>query len=130
MKRTIEIISLLLLLFACIACVSDKLPEPEVNEECDEEGIKYTEDIKPLIDLYCAFSGCHTEFSDAPGNFSTYEGMESYLNAEQFEFYVIDLKDDGQLGMPPNWPSNAGPHTIPQDELNKIQCWIDLNYPE
>ena len=130
MKRTIQIISVLIVLFTCIACVTDKLPEPMVNEDCDPETIKYTGEIKPLIDLYCAFSGCHIEFSDAPGDFSTYEVMEVYLNAEQFEFYVIDIKDDAQLGMPPDWPSNSGPFNIPDDELIKIQCWIDSNYPE
>lgn len=130
MKRTFQNLMLITLFFVCFACVTDKLPEPEELEECDETTIKYEGDIKPLIDLYCAFSGCHVEFSDAPGNFSTYEGMESYLNADQFEYYTITIKDDPQLGMPPDWPSNAGPNDIPTEDLIKIQCWIDLNYPQ
>ncbi len=130
MRKTIENLFLFMLLLASLACTRDKLPEPQVDEACDIETIKYTGEIKPLIDLYCAFSGCHVELSDAPGNFSTYEGMENYLSAEQFQYYVIELKDDPQLGMPPDWPSNSGSYSIPNEDLDKIQCWIDLNYPK
>lgn len=129
MRNCIQNLFLLVVIFSTLACTNDKLPQPMVNEDCDEESIKYTGDIKPLIDLYCAFAGCHVEFSDAPGDFTSYEGMLSFLNESLFEFYVIDIKDDPQLGMPPDWPSNSGPFTISDEDLNMIQCWIDLNYP-
>ncbi len=119
------------IVFICliIACTSDKLPEPVQSGNCDETTIKYSLEIKPIIDTYCAIPACHVSNSDAPGNFSNYESMEPWLNADGIERYCIDLKKDGNLGMPPNWTTNAGPHDFTDEDFEKIKCWVELNYP-
>ena len=99
-------------------------------DNCDEDLITYNMEIKPIIDTYCAFGTCHADNSDAPGNFTTYAGMQAYLNDDGIKRYCVDLRKDANEGMPPNWAINTGPHDFTDEDFEKIECWINLNYPE
>jgi hypothetical protein len=113
-----------------IACTSDKLPEPEPPELCDTLQVSYNLQVKEIIDTYCAISGCHRAGSVAPGNYTSYIGLDPFLNDNEFKRYVVDLKNDPDLGMPPDWDTNPGPKDLTPEHFDILVCWIENGYPE
>ena len=111
-------------------CTDDVLPEPEAPDFCDTAQATYATTIKPIIDKNCATSGCHVPGTKAPGNFTSYTTMRPYLKETEFKYYVLDVKDDPEVGMPPNWLDNLGPKDLTLEELDLVSCWVSNNYPE
>ena len=106
---TLLFISLFLcinLLMTSIACTSDQIAEMPPPEFCDTLQVSYNLQVKEIIDANCAFSGCHVAGSAAPGNYSSYGSMSPFLNEREFQKFVIDFRNDPDLGMPPNWDTN------------------------
>ncbi len=117
----------LCLLFA--SCNSDKLPEP-VPADCDPI-VTFDNQIQPIIERNCSYTGCHDGVdANPPGNFSSYEGMEPFLNAEEFEEFVIVRKDDAVQGMPPSYAPAGRPQDLTDEELTTVQNWINCGYLE
>ncbi|MBL4653457.1 MAG: hypothetical protein JKY53_11455 [Flavobacteriales bacterium] len=121
MKRLIApIFFCMLVLFSC---TKDQLetelpPEPVdttsvVDTTAAADTCKFTDHIKPIIDLNCAFSGCH-DGSNAPGDFSSYSEIKSRVDNGFFETKVLSSSKD----MP---PSGA----LSQADRDLIQCWLD-----
>ncbi|HPG06508.1 MAG TPA: hypothetical protein P5275_03850 [Saprospiraceae bacterium] len=111
-------------------CTYDILPEPEAPAFCDTAQATYQTTIKPIIDKNCALSGCHVAGTKAPGDFTSYTSLRPYLKDTEFKYYVLDLKDDPEVGMPPNWIDNPGPKDLTLEELDLISCWVSKDYPE
>jgi len=108
---------------ACITlllsqCSGDKL---EVIESDCSGDVAYTGQIKPIIDTYCAYSGCHDGSGSAPGNYTSYERMERSLTEDLFEDRTIIVRD-----MPPNY--SEGPKSLLQEDLDLLICWIENDY--
>lgn len=119
--------AVLILIFA--ACTSDELPP---SEGCIDTSITYTNGIKDVIDQTCAYSGCHNGVGNAPGDYSTYEGLRRYLDDGSFTERVIDQRENPSRGMPPD--NSVYPESL-QDDLSDVQlqlvtCWIQNNFPE
>ncbi|MEL6986220.1 MAG: hypothetical protein AAGK97_00160 [Bacteroidota bacterium] len=112
------------------ACTNDKLEEPIPPTFCEANQVTYDNQVKAIIDRTCAIPGCHVQGSIAPGNFTTYDGMSGFLSDAEFKTFVIDLKDDPDLGMPPDWPTNPGPKDLTDEEFEIISCWVSQGYPE
>ena len=131
-KQFILYLSLLLigLISMSISCTSDKLPEPEPPAFCDTLQVSYNLQVKQIIDTNCAFSGCHSPGSIAPGNYTSFSGLSGFLNDQEFKRFVIDLRNDPDIGMPPNWPTNPGPKDLTQEEFDILSCWVEAGYPE
>ena len=85
--------------------------------------------IKAIIDNSCAYSGCHLDGS-APGVYTTYSGVASVVESGRFREKVVSLRDDPNLGMPPDFAPEGRPKDLTQFELELIQCWLENNYPE
>ncbi|PCJ84683.1 MAG: hypothetical protein COA57_08875 [Flavobacteriales bacterium] len=98
-------------MFSCTK-VKMEVPEPPMAL-CDSLNVFYTDTIKRIIEVKCAISGCHVTGTGIPGDFISYNGVKEKVDNGTFENKTLNIKD-----MPP-----AGP--LPQDELNKIQCWLD-----
>mgnify|MGYP006969374120 CR=1 FL=1 len=129
MQNAIIRIGLLLLMaspFTFTHCTEDKLPEPIPPGYCDTTFTSYNLNIKPIIDLNCAYSGCHLD--TAPGNFSTYEGISVFFNV--MEERVISLKSDEEYGMPPDYAPDGRPKDLTQEEFDLMTCWIEAGFPE
>ena len=109
-------------------CTDDKLPEPIPPSFCDTTVTSYNLNIKPIIDNNCAYSGCHLDSPIAPGNFSSYTGLEIFLST--FEERVIIEKDDEEHGMPPFYAPAGRPQDLTEEELELITCWVEAGYPE
>jgi hypothetical protein len=118
-----------LVLLCCSACTNDQLPEPAPVEGCETIMPTYDDDIKPIIDNSCAYSGCHLDGS-APGIYIDYEGLLPILESGFFRSRVIFDKDDPNIGMPPNYAPNDRPQDLTQEELDLITCWLDNGFPE
>ena len=126
------LLSLMLIGFFSLStsCTSDKLPEPEPPEFCDTLQVSYNLQVKEIIDTNCATPGCHRAGSIAPGNYTDFSGLSPFLTENEFEKFVVDLRNDPDLGMPPNWDTNPGPKDLTQEEFDIISCWIEAGYPE
>jgi hypothetical protein len=127
--ETIIIIGLLIVGMQ-YGCNSDQLDEPKPAEDCVNYDATYDGEIKAIVDINCAHSGCHVVGGDAPGDFKTYNGMSSYMNDGGIRESVIVLRNDPENGMPPNWDTNDGPRDLTEEEFKIMQCWINAGYPE
>lgn len=130
-KTIIPFIFLLLLSFTFLesSCTTDKLPEPEPPALCDTLKVSYNLQVKEIIDNNCSTIGCHRGGA-VPGNYTSYDNMQPFLTDRDFKRSVVDLRNDPELGMPPNWDTNFGPKDLTQEEFDIIVCWIENGYPE
>ncbi len=112
------------------SCTSDKLPEPEPPAFCDTLQVSYNLQVKQIIDTNCATPGCHRQGTIAPGNYTDFSGLSPFLTDQEFKRFVVDLRNDPDLGMPPDWDTNPGPKDLTEEEFDIISCWIEAGYPE
>lgn len=108
-------------------CTADQLPEPQALTNCDDLSLNYQNNIAPIIENSCAYNGCH--LGTAPGIFESYEGLLGVLDKGWFMERVITLKDDPNLGMPPNYAPAERPKDLTEEELQLIRCWVEAGYP-
>ena len=128
--KNIWLFCLITITLTTVSCEYSKLPEPAPPDFCETVEVSYNIQVKSIIDKTCAIAGCHLAGTKAPGDFSTYQSMGPYLKDSEFKFYVVDLKDDPDLGMPPNWDTNPGPKDLTPEEFEIIECWINNGYAE
>ncbi len=115
--RRIILFATVILVFS--QCTRDKLDVDLID--CSTT-VTYNDQIEPLIETYCSYTGCHNGI-DRFEDFNFYTGLEQYLTPAMFEARVVDLRD-----MP---PSNAnGPITIEDEDFQLIRCWIIQGYKE
>ncbi len=116
-----------MLVLAAAACTSDQLPEPTAAE-CGDITPTYTQDIRPIIEASCAYSGCHLDSS--PGRFDTYAGLLPYLEDNTFRQRVIVNRSNPTIGMPPDFAPSNRPQDLTAEQFSAIECWLDGGYPE
>jgi len=93
-------------LLLVVSCNSDD-PPPDLMVTCDE--ITYSMDIKPIVNAFCAISGCHV-----PGT-----GRQNFLidsivgtNAEEMKMRT-QIMDMPRIG------------ALTPKEIDEIACWVD-----
>ncbi len=125
MKRN----SLVLLLFVLIisSCTRDLTDPP--NNSCGTT-LNYIDDVKVIIDASCAISGCHDGISGiAPGNFSSYEGIEPLLISGSFSSRVFDLRTNPDIGMPPdNAVDVGGVANLEDATIELLMEWVNEGF--
>lgn len=109
-------------------CTADQLPEPQPAAGCDDATLSYSSTIAGIIENSCAYSGCHLD--SAPGTYDSYQGLLGILNSGSFRERVVTLRDDPNLGMPPDNAPLDRPKNLTTEELQLIQCWLEAGYPE
>lgn len=117
------------LLMASIACDGDVV---QPVEGCDVIVATYDTNVKEIIDLTCAYSGCHNGSGSARGNYSSYTGLTNVIQNGNFVNRVIDAQSNPSIGMPPNkeiYP-NSQQDDLSPDQMEIIQCWIDSGFEE
>jgi hypothetical protein len=105
-----KLVYLLFVIAVIVACKKDKKSE-KLTPSCDGSSPTYQSTIKNIIDSKCASASCH------PG-YSTYEGLQQDLQNGSFSKEVLTdqtMPKDSKLS---------------QDQLNKIQCWVNNGFPE
>ena len=98
------------LLVVLTACKKDKDTE-KLTPACDGSSPTYQNTIKSIIDARCATAGCHP-------NYNTYQGLRNDLEGGDFRREVLVNQ---------TMPQGS---SLTQDQLNKIQCWVNDGYPE
>jgi len=117
------------LVATCIACNADVV---QPAEGCDVIVASYDTNVKEIIDLTCAYSGCHNGSGAAPGNYSTFAGLTSVIQNGEFVNRVISLQDNPLSGMPPDkelLPASQQ-DDLSMEQMAIIQCWIDSGFEE
>ena len=116
MRKKILTISVFILFLAVTisSCKKEKLITPS----CDGTVASYTLNIKTIIDNNCNNASCHGAGS-SKGDFTTYTGLKPFLDNGKFKSSVLD-----------NQTMPQGSAKLSSDELNKIKCWQESNYPE
>jgi len=73
--------------------------------------IKFSTDIKNIINTNCAITGCHVAGGSGPGNFTV------FANIQENAYAIHRVVQSG------NMPKNAA--KLPQAQLDDIACWVD-----
>lgn len=121
------VLLLFLLSLATWACTSDALPPAETGE-CANIEPTYSQDIRPIIESSCAYSGCHLD--NGSGNFQNFAGLRPYLEDGSFRGRVISERENEIRGMPPNYAPPGRPQDLTAEQLNLINCWLAAGFPE
>lgn len=113
----------------CSSCSSDKLPEPMVAATCTDTIPAYDPQVRQIIEETCAYSGCHLD-GTAPGVYDSYAGLLPNIESGAFRTRVLQLRDDPNQGMPPDYAPEGRPRDLTQEQLDLIECWLDSGHPE
>ena len=99
------------------------------DDECD---VTYENEVKPIIERSCAYSGCHSGadagmwVTEGSEDYTNYAGILANLQAGSFRARTID-----SLDMPPAaYVPEGRPVSLTQAELDILICWLDNGYPE
>jgi mono/diheme cytochrome c family protein len=105
------------------ACKSTKETSVAVVEKVDcstYSGLTYSKDIKTIIETNCA--KCHNKNNKAGFNFLTLESVKKGVSNGELLGTIKHQK--GYPKMP------IGAPKLSQDDINKIECWINSGMPE
>lgn len=100
------------------------MPNTAAPGACDDLHYTYS-DVKSIIDASCI--GCHAvgEDAEAAGDFTTYQGLQEALSADQ-ETFLSQINwemSNPDYNMPPTAQmSNA--------DIQKLDCWIASGFSE
>lgn len=126
MRFSLFLVALTTLLLCLGGCTNDALPEP-TEVICGDVGLTYEQDVRPIIETSCAYSGCH--LGDAPGIYNNYDGLLRDLEDGSFRDRVVTQREDPNVGMPPNYAPVDRPEDLTEEELTVITCWLEDGYP-
>lgn len=121
-------------------CIHDPLgpnPAPDPNEPpvevappCDPEVVYFEQDVLPLLQSACAYSGCHDAATAEEGivldsYFHLMNSEESNLvvpgQPQNSELYEVLVEDNPNKLMPP--PNEGGP--LSQAQIDLIWTWLE-----
>lgn len=112
--KTIFITTLCTLFVFTIACKKKATP---TTFDCTGVAATYTTEVKPLLDMHCATSGCHNASSKADGkDFSTYSSSKSLAGNNNFLGSIEHL--NGYTAMP------KGASKLSDTDIKTIACWV------
>lgn len=96
-----------------VACLKDQAAQIKtvVAQPSSCDTITYSKHIQPLMDTYCAYSGCHSSNNSPRVPLTTYS--EVSLQAASIDNHVFTLQD-----MPLGGTMSAA-------ELQQLRCWLD-----
>lgn len=113
----------------CSSCTFDQLPEPTVAATCTDTIPAYDPQVRQIIEEACAYSGCHLD-GTAPGVYDSYAGLLPNIESGALRTRVLQLRDDPNQGMPPDYAPDGRPRDLTQEQLDLIECWLDSGHPE
>lgn len=134
MKMAYKISSFFFTLSVCIGltgCYYDTEEElyPDSGSViCDTVSVSYTNDIVPIMNSKCSYSGCHAGANAAAGiPLETHAGVKAYLELDKARF-LSSITWDGSVSNPRNMPQGASTK-ISDCNINTIKAWINSGYP-
>lgn len=130
MKKTMSFLFFLSTFYVLFeACGNKTADDGQANSfyttaaDCTGTTPTYTADIKPILDVRCANSGCHSAVSPANSlDLSTYATIKAHFNAHTI---LCSINQEGTCGkMPKNGTKLAAA------DIKKITCWAKNNFPQ
>jgi hypothetical protein len=112
MKASLKYLMCLAILIGC------KKGETLENTDCSKINASYSNDIKPIIQVYCQNYGCHKS-GDTNGDYTTYEGLKAKADNGTLNERVLRKKDMPRPDL----------RQMTLDDLRKIKCWLDNGAP-
>ena len=107
----------LFLILSFTSCKTDS-----ITYDCTSIAPTYTDHIKSIMDVNCAYSGCHDASTKADGiNLSTYATVAAESARSKF---MGSMQQDGGYDQMPE-----GNSKLSTDNLQKIYCWIQSGTP-
>ncbi len=110
MKMAFKISIFILTLFVCIGltgCYYDTEEElyPDSGSiVCDTVSVSYVNDVFPIMNSKCSYSGCHASTNAAAGiALESYVEVQSYLDTDKARF-LSSITWDGSVSFPKNMP--------------------------
>ncbi len=102
------------------SCTKDKIPVvgETLEPTCDPE-INYDNTMQAIINSSCAIPTCHVSGGNAPGVYTSYQGLLGQLENGQIEDEVIVQRD-----MP------RSPGELTEEEFDLFKCWLEAGHPE
>ena len=99
-------------------------PLPPNTGLCDNTNFTFS-DVQYIFENRCV--GCHVYGGEAvaSGGFSSYQGVEAVLNADQSTFLsqIRWEMSDLDYNMPPT-------EKMSNEDIQKLECWIEAGYPQ
>jgi len=109
-----------------VSCTKDNF-KPS-GTDCDVVPT-YLTNMREIVDLNCAYSGCH-DGTSAPGDYTSYEGMRIHFETN-IERRVIEMASDSVMGMPPWYAADlGGAKDLSEEDFMLFSCWIQSDFPE
>ena len=104
------------------ACKSTKPPveTTTVPLDCSNKTLTYTTDIKSIIETSCA--KCHNKNNKAGYNFLTLESVKKAATSGELLGTIKHQKGYSKMPM--------GASKLPQESIDKIECWINNGMKE
>lgn len=101
------------------SCYYDVEEELYQNVNCNTPvSVNFTTHVQPVINSFCATSGCHVTGGTGIGNFETYAGLKAKVDDGSFVDRTLQVKD-----MPPSI-------NLAACDLELLQAWVDQGAPE
>ncbi|MDQ3016508.1 MAG: hypothetical protein M3R25_07310 [Bacteroidota bacterium] len=83
----------------------------------------YSVDIKPILDVSCAKSGCHDAITQQEGiNLSNY--LRASIVSQEVRFLGTIQYKKGY----PKMPNDSG--KLPESQIQLLTCWVQNGSPE
>lgn len=108
---------ILLLTAGLIAVASCKKDDPADDTPCTISPT-YNTEVQAITTSRCATSGCHDGSGSAPGDFSSYQGLQSILTNGRFTQRVLVDK---------TMPQGI---SLPANEFEILRCWAANGFPQ
>ena len=116
---------LVLLLIVCgmSSCYYDTVEELYPQVTCDTANVTYSGTIKPLLDQYCATSGCHNAPTPTGWDFTRHDRVKQAATVNNRLLRSI-THSTGAAAMPKDMPK------LDDCAIAKFRIWIDAGCPE
>lgn len=123
MKNRYILVAVSLIIFAA-ACNYDKLPEPNIDEICNDIQPTYEAEVKEIINRSCAYVGCHVA-GFSYGDYSNFQSLNALIPRGRISARTIQTRD-----MPPAYAPDGRPKSLTSQEIAILQCWFAAGAPE
>ena len=99
-------------------------PDPLAPDPCDDMNYTYS-DVQVIFENECVVCHSYGGEVEAPGNYSSYEGIAVVIAANPTDFVnrINWTETDEEYRMPP-------PEKMAETDIQILECWIESGYPQ
>lgn len=113
----------LLIVCGLSSCYYDSVEELYPQVTCDTANVTYSGTIKPLVDQYCATSGCHNAPTPTGWDFTRFDRLKNAATVNNRLMLSI-THSAGAAAMPKDMPK------MDDCAIAKFRIWVAAGSPE